>query len=144
MYRIRNEKVEIFLAHHGGPYHKDEDLGTWTIPKGTLDDGEDLFECAKREFEEETGIKPEGDFVSIGNITQKSGKVVHAWAFEKDWNGTLKENIIEIEYPYKSGKKIKIPEVDKVHYFSIEEARKKIHPSQMDFIDRVLELLKKG
>ena len=134
MYRIKNGKLEVFLIHPGGPYWKDKDSGAWSIPKGEIKNGENLMETAKREFEEETGIKPAENFISLGEITQRSGKIVHAWAFEKNWSGILKSNMTTMSW---NGKKIKIPEVDRGNYFTLEEARKKINPAQFEFVERL-------
>lgn len=136
MFRYR-DKLEVFLAHHGGPFWKDKDLGAWTIPKGEVKDGEGLLETAKREFEEETGIKPEGEFISLGEVKQKTGKIVHAWAFKMDWSGLLRLNYITIDF---NGKKMKIPEVDKAQYFTIEKAKEKINPAQKEFLERLEKL----
>jgi len=145
MYQRKKSFVEFFLVHPGGPFWKDKDLGAWTIPKGEVGKGEDLLECAKREFEEETGIKSFGEFISLGEIRQKAGKIVHCWAFENDknfWKGFLmKQNFIEIEWPPRSGKKIKIPEVDKAGFFDFETASRKINSAQKEFLDRLQENL---
>ncbi|MBI4116514.1 NUDIX domain-containing protein [Candidatus Pacearchaeota archaeon] len=143
MYRIKNNEFEVFLVHPGGPFWKDKDEGVWSIPKGEVEEGEDFFGCAKREFEEETGIKVKAEkFIELGSIKQKSGKIVHAWAFEGDWLGLLRQNMIEIEFPYKSGKTIKIPEVDKAGFFNEENAKKKMSPAQFEFAERLKEKLK--
>ena len=145
MYRIKNRELEIFLVHPGGPFWKNKDLGAWSIPKGEVKIKEDFLETAQREFEEETGIMPKGKFIPLGEIKQKSGKIVHAWAFEGNWDGFLmKQNFIEIKWPPKSGKKIKIPEVDKLKFFNTKEAKKKINPAQVEFIKRLERYLKKG
>ena len=143
MYRTNKDELEIFLVHHGGPYWENQDLGAWSIPKGIVERNESLLEGAKREFEEETGIKPEGEFLYLGEVKEKSGKIIHAWAFEKDWNGTLRENIISIEYPIDSGIRIKIPEIDDGAFFNHENAREKIDPCQKHFIKRLNKMLKK-
>jgi 8-oxo-dGTP pyrophosphatase MutT (NUDIX family) len=87
MYRIRDGQLEVFLAHPGGPYFKHKDDGAWTIPKGESEPDEDLLQAAKREFEEETGITPIGPFIPLTPVTQKGEKIVHAWAFEGNWEG---------------------------------------------------------
>ncbi|MBI2043854.1 NUDIX domain-containing protein [Candidatus Pacearchaeota archaeon] len=137
MFRIK-DKLEVFLAHHGGPFWKDKDIGSWTIPKGEVEKGEELLETAKREFEEETGIVPEGEFIFLGDVKQKSGKIVHAWAFKKDWSGLLRLNYITVEI---SGNKMKIPEIDKAQYFTIEKAKEKINPAQKEFLERLEKLI---
>ncbi|MFH1290800.1 MAG: NUDIX domain-containing protein [Nanoarchaeota archaeon] len=146
MYRKRNGQLEFFLVHPGGPFWKDKDDGAWGIPKGEIDDpDEGLFDVAKREIMEETGIKPpeaEGGYFHLGDVTLKSGKVVHAWAFEGDWLGLLMcSSYVDIEWPPKSGKTIKIPEVDKAGFFGLEKARKKINPGQFKLIERLVEKL---
>lgn len=138
MYRIKNNNLEVFLVHPGGPYWKDKDIGVWSIPKGEVKESENLIETAKREFEEETGIKPSEDFVSLGEVEQRSGKIVHAWAFEKDWSGTLKSNKTKIIW---NRRKIEIPEVDKGDFFSVEEAKEKINPAQFEFVERLAKLI---
>ena len=144
MYRIKNGNLEVFLVHPGGPLWKNNVKSVWSIPKGEVEIGEDFFVTAKREFEEETGMSINLDvpFISLGNVTQRSGKIVHAWAFEGDWPGIfLKQNIIEIELPAGSGKKIQIPEIDHAEFFKIEEAKKRINMAQIEFIDRLQEIL---
>src|SRR4051794_40023273 len=100
MYRIRDNKFQVLLAHPGGPLFKDKDEDTWTIPKGVLDPGEDLLEAAKREFEEETGVKPNGPFTALSPIKQKGGKIVHAWAFKGDCDpANIVSNTFTTEWP---------------------------------------------
>ncbi|MBI2452274.1 NUDIX domain-containing protein [Candidatus Pacearchaeota archaeon] len=145
LYRLKSEKLEVFLAHPGGPFWKDKDLGAWTIPKGEIEKGEDLLETAKREFKEETGIilDPKKNFIPLGQITQKSGKIVHAWAIEGDWSGLLMgKSFVELEWPMNSGKKIKFSEIDKASFFPVDKAMKKINPSQAEFIERLEKILR--
>ena len=147
MYKQINDEIKLFLVHPGGPYFKNKDLGYWSIPKGLPEkEDEDLLEAAKREFEEETGIKPEDEFLSLGSVKQKSGKIVYAWAFQKNINEDnidVKSNLFELEWPPKSGKYINIPEIDRGEYFSVTEAKKKINSAQIEFIDRLLKNLNK-
>jgi predicted NUDIX family NTP pyrophosphohydrolase len=146
MYRINRHDLEVLLAHPGGPFFKNKDDGYWSIPKGEPDENEDeLLETAKREFEEETGIKPAGKFIELGNILQKGGKTVHGWAFEGDIpEGFIhKCNSFETEWPPHSGKKMKFLEIDKVEFFSSEKAKKKIKDAQIPFIERLEEILHK-
>ena len=143
MYKIKNNHLEIFLVHPGGPYWKNQDRGAWGIPKGHVEENENVFDTAKREFFEETGIKPNGDFAPLGSVTQKSGKIVHAWAFERDWNRRLKSNMAKIRWPPFVGKEIKIPEIDKAGFFSVEEAKRKINPAQFEFVERLNQMLKR-
>lgn len=140
MYRVKNSLLEVFLVHPGGPFWKYKDGGVWSIPKGEVKEGENFFGTAKREFEEETGINPEGDFTSLGSVKQKSGKIVHAWSFEGDWSGILKSNTAKIIW---NRRKIEIPEVDKAGFFHVEEAERKINPAQFEFVERLRKILKK-
>ncbi len=149
MYKIKDNNLLVFLVHPGGPFWKNKDEHAWSIPKGEADNNakneKELFEAARREFKEETGIEINKDieFIYLQNIKQKSGKVVHCWAFEGDWSGLLMcQSFAEIEWPFKSGKFIKIPEVDKAGFFSIEQAKRKLNPAQIELIDRLQEYLK--
>jgi predicted NUDIX family NTP pyrophosphohydrolase len=137
MYRRQQEILEFFLVHPGGPYFRNKDEGYWTIPKGEPAENEPLFEAAKREFIEETGIQPEGPFLDLGQIKQKGGKVVHAWAFTKDVDVIVVSNDFQMEWPPKSGKIVSFPEIDKGGYFNLKEARKKINAAQVDFLLRL-------
>jgi predicted NUDIX family NTP pyrophosphohydrolase len=138
MYRRRHGALEVFLAHPGGPFWIKKDLGAWTIPKGEFEADEEPLAAAKREFEEETGFKVEGDFVDLGAVMQNSGKVVSAWAVEGDCDpATLISNFCEIEWPPRSRRMINIPEVDRGQWFSMAEAAKKIFPSQKPFLERL-------
>ncbi len=137
-----DKKLKVFIVHPGGPFWKGKDIGAWSIPKGEVEEGEDLLDCAKREFEEEIGITPEGEFIFLGEIKQKAGKIVYCWAFKGDWSGMLlKQNMVEIEFPYDSGKKIKIPEIDKAGFFPVSKAKEKINPAQKEFIERLVDKL---
>jgi predicted NUDIX family NTP pyrophosphohydrolase len=112
MYRTKNGFVEFFLVHPGGPFFKNKDDGYWSIPKGEPEDGEpDNLTVAIREFNEETSIDPVGPYTELGTITQKNGKVVHAWAFQGDWpdDKPIVCNTIDLEWPRNSGKIITIP-----------------------------------
>ena len=144
MYRLSDSGLEIFLAHPGGPYfHKKED-GNWSIPKGEPDDGEDMMITAMREFKEETGITPVGNFIPLGTIKQKGGKEVHCWAFNGDLpvNYVHECNFFEEEWPPNSGEYREFPEVDKVAFFTAEEAKTKIKAAQIPLIERLEEYLK--
>jgi predicted NUDIX family NTP pyrophosphohydrolase len=145
LYRTINEHLEVFLVHPGGPFFRNKDEGIWTIPKGETENTESLLETAIREFKEETGIDPEaGHFIRLESIKQKGGKIVHAWAFEGDWDEStpIKSNYFELEWPPRSGKKQKFPEIDKAEFFTVEIARQKINPAQIDFIVRLERVLK--
>ncbi len=143
LYRIKEKQLQIFLVHPGGPFWKNKDAGAWSIPKGEYETGEDAFATAKKEFEEETGQSITGNFISLNTIKQKSGKLVIAWAVEGDINElNIKSNEFEMEWPPRSGKKIKVPEVDKGGWFTVEEAKIRINIAQVGLIDQLLILKK--
>ena len=139
MFRQTHGALEVLLVHPGGPFFAKKDDGVWTIPKGEAAPGEDLLMRAQIEFEEELGIQPAGDWIPLGWIKQKGGKIVHAWAFEGallEWF-KLKSNMFELEWPPRSGKLKKFPEIDQAVFFSEELARRKINPAQVPFLDRL-------
>lgn len=144
MYRFRNGELEVFIAHPGGPLFAKKDEGHWTIPKGELDEGENHLEAAKREFFEEVGMRARPPFHELGTIQQKGGKIVHAWAFEGDWpdSQTHKCNTFRTEWPIGSGLFKEFQEIDKVCFFTIPEARRKLKETQIPFLDRVKSLLR--
>src|SRR3984893_6126159 len=135
--------LEVLLAHPGGPFFTKKDDGAWTIPKGEALPGEDLQTRARKEFEEELGIRPSGDWIPLGSIKQKGGKTVHAWAFKGDLPDSfqLKSNTFEAEWPPRSGKRVKFPEIDRAEFLTEEIARRKINPAQAAFLDRLRESL---
>ena len=137
-------QLEVLLVYPGGPFFSRKDIGAWTIPKGEAAPGEDLLTRARIEFEEELGIPAQGDYVSLGSVQQKGGKIVHAWAFEGDLpaNFEINCNTFEIEWPPRSGKRQSFPEVDCAEFFSDAAARKKINPAQISFLDRLREMLR--
>ena len=143
LYRYSINGIEVLLVHPGGPFHKNRDIGSWSIPKGEFDDDEEALTAAKREFEEELGQKLlASQFIEMKPVKQRSGKIVYAWAAEGDLDTTdVKSNIFRLEYPYKSGKWIDIPEVDKAEWFSPGEAKQKINPGQVPLIDELLQLV---
>src|SRR5471030_2159819 len=103
MYRFRSGSLQVLLAHPGGPFFKNKDDGAWTVPKGEVEEGEDLLATAKREFAEETGIAPNGPFIELTPIRQKGGKIVHAWGFEGDCDPkAVVSNLFKMEWPPKS------------------------------------------
>jgi predicted NUDIX family NTP pyrophosphohydrolase len=143
-YRIRNDALEVLLVHPGGPFWQKKDHGAWTIPKGELDEHEDHLTAARREFEEETGFIPDGPYLPLGSIVQKSGKRVEAWGFAGDFDVTLLvSNRIDIEWPPRSGRRVSIPEVDRGAYFGIEEAQLRINPAQIPLIFALRAALEK-
>jgi predicted NUDIX family NTP pyrophosphohydrolase len=144
LFRTRNEKLEVLLVHPGGPFWSKKDDGAWFIPKGELAYGEAPLAGAKREFEEETGLKPDGDFLPLGSVKQKSGKTIHAWAFEGDCDPeTLKSNTFTIEWPPKSGRMREFPEIDRAGFFTAAQAKAKMHPVEFPLVIRLQELLQK-
>jgi len=142
MFRRRNSELQLFLVHPGGPFCKNKDAGAWSIPKGECQEGEDPLQAAKREFEEETGFKVDGEFVALGEIKQAGGKVVTAWALEGDCApAEVRSNTFSMEWPPKSGHKKEFPEIDRAEWFSVEEARKRMLKGQIPFLDRLVEHL---
>jgi predicted NUDIX family NTP pyrophosphohydrolase len=142
LYRRGRNGLEVLLAHPGGPLWARKDYGAWTLPKGQFTDGELPLDAAKREFEEEMGSKPAGEFQTLGTLKQPSGKIIHAWAAEGEFDcATVKSNLFTMQWPPRSGTMSEFPEVDRAAWFSIEEARVKILKGQSPFLDRLLALL---
>ena len=145
MYRKRGEVLQVLLVHPGGPFWAKKDLGAWSIPKGEFGEDEDALKAARREFEEETGFLPTGQFVRLGVIKQPSGKLIHAWAFEGDLDARkIKSNKFSIEWPPQSGKQKEFPEVDRAEWFAVDTAREKIIMGQVSFIDELQRVLEAG
>jgi predicted NUDIX family NTP pyrophosphohydrolase len=133
-FRRRNE-VEVLLAHPGGPFWARKDDGVWTIPKGLVEPGEDLLAAARREFAEETNLTPYGEMIALVPVNQKSGKVVHAFAFDADLDLTrFASNTFEIEWPPKSGRRQSFPEIDRIAYVALPAALMKILAYQRSFL----------
>jgi predicted NUDIX family NTP pyrophosphohydrolase len=136
-----DDAFEVLLAHPGGPYFEKKDLGDWTIPKGEPDGAaEAMPDVARREFAEETGteLDPDTPSTDLGSIVQKGGKVVHAWAIEGDLDpAAAHSNEIEMEWPPRSGRWRRFPEIDRVEWFAPAEARRRIKATQVPFIDRL-------
>ena len=140
LYRSRDNILQFFLVHPGGPFWKNKDEGAWTIPKGELNENEDPLEAAKREFMEETGIEVRGEFLPLEPVKQKSGKTVYAWACEMDIDEKLiVSNTFQLEWPPKSGKYIDVPEVDRAGWFDLETASGKINPAQESLLHQLNE-----
>jgi predicted NUDIX family NTP pyrophosphohydrolase len=138
MYRRWDSTLEVFLVHFGGPFWAKKD--SWSIPKGEYLDDEPALEAAKREFEEETGFTPGGDFLELGDLRQPGGKIVTVWAFAGDCDpGRLKSNTFSMEWPPGSGRQMEFPEVDRGGWFTIDAARVRILKGQRPFLDRLLE-----
>jgi predicted NUDIX family NTP pyrophosphohydrolase len=138
----RKRGLEVLLAHPGGPYWRNKDAASWSIPKGLVESG-DVLACAKREFNEETGLTAAGEFIALKPVRQKSGKTVHAFALEGDFDlSNFASNKFEMEWPPRSGKKQSFPEMDRIAYFKLATARRKILPAQRPFIEELVKRLK--
>ncbi|HEX2847235.1 MAG TPA: NUDIX domain-containing protein [Chitinophagaceae bacterium] len=142
LYRFRGKDMEVFLVHPGGPFWKNKDAGTWSIPKGEYEETEDPLTAAVREFKEETGHTIKGSFLPLTSIKQKSGKWVQAWALEGELDETkVQSNFFEIEWPPGSGKQQAFPEVDKAAWFNLQEAKEKLNPAQVSLLNELEDLL---
>jgi predicted NUDIX family NTP pyrophosphohydrolase len=143
MYREHNGKLEIFLAHPGGPFFENREFGVWSIPKGTPEPRETLLDAAEREFYEEVGLRPFSPYIPLGSIQQKGGKVVHAWAFPGEWiEGTVNRcNTFELEWPPKSGRICEFKEIDRVGFFTLEDARPRLKETQWPLVERLVQAL---
>jgi predicted NUDIX family NTP pyrophosphohydrolase len=134
--------LEVLLAHPGGPFWARKDDGVWSIPKGLAEPDADLFATAQREFTEETGLSAAGDFIPLSPVKQKSGKLVYAWAFEADFDlAVFASNTFEIEWPPKSGQRRSFPEIDRIAYFALSTAMKKILPYQQPLLHELEQRL---
>ena len=142
LYRLLRNQPEFFLVHPGGPFWTNKDAGAWTIPKGEYDINEEPIDAAIREFAEETGHTPSGDFIALTPIIQKAGKQVDAWAVEGDMDATnIRSNSFTTEWPPKSGNLKSYPEVDRADWFDSEMAKEKINRAQAAFIDEMIAML---
>ena len=138
MFRRCGEGPEVLLVHPGGPFWTRRDQGAWSIPKGEFAPDEDPLAAARREFEEETGIWPEGEFIPLSPRRQPGGKVVHAWAFEGDCDPTaIVSNTFVMEWPPRSGRRQEFPEVDRAAWFPLEEAKRKLLSGQVGLIEEL-------
>ena len=138
LYRFHNNLAEVLLVHPGGPFWAKKDDGAWSIPKGEFGAGEDPLDAAKRELEEETGIKADGNFIELTPVKQKSGKLVYAWALQKDIDpAAIKSNSFELDWPPRSGIKKSFPEIDRAAWFTMDEARNKIIGGQAPLINEL-------
>ena len=145
MYRIRDGRLEVLLVHPGGPYWKNKDEGLWSIPKGEPAPGEDLFVVAQREFAEELGFEPNGEFVRLSPVKQKAGKVVHAWAFEGDCDpSAINSSTFTMEWPPRSGRLAEFPEIDELRWVSRTSAVSLLNPAQVVFVERLFKILALG
>jgi predicted NUDIX family NTP pyrophosphohydrolase len=143
LYRHGDAGPEVLLVHPGGPFWARKDLGAWSIPKGEHEDGEAPQDAARREFAEETGTPlPPGELVPLGEVRQRGGKIVSAWAAEGDLDPeTVQSNMFEMEWPPRSGRRQEFPEIDRAGWFPIEDARERLLAAQTPFLDRLRELL---
>jgi predicted NUDIX family NTP pyrophosphohydrolase len=142
LYRVRKAGPEVLLVHPGGPFFARKDAGSWTIPKGELNGEEEPLKAAIREFEEETGYKPSGNFTELRSVKQKGGKTVLCWAVTGDLDASeITSNTFEIEWPPHSGKMKSFPEIDKAAWFDLTTAREKMNEKQTAFLDQLEALL---
>ena len=142
LYRRKSDKLEVQLGHPGGPFWRNKDLGSWSIPKGLITEGETPLAAAKREFGEETGHRPRGKSLPLGEAKQPGGKIVHVWAVEDDWDAAdLHSNMFEMGWPPRSGRRQMFPELDRAAWFGVAEANNKILKGQAIFLGRLIEAL---
>lgn len=143
-FRVHQQQLQVLLVHPGGPFYTNKDEGSWSIPKGEYDEGEDALTVAKKEFTEETGntITDASPSFLLPAVKLKSGKVITAWAIETNFEHPFKSsNSFEIEWPPRSGKRQAFPEVDRAEWLSIPEAGRKIHPAQLPLLTELERLV---
>jgi predicted NUDIX family NTP pyrophosphohydrolase len=139
VYRRAKSGIEVFLVHPGGPFWAKKDLGAWSLPKGEFDEDEDGLTAAKREFFEEVGQTIDGSFIALTPVKQRGGKVVHAWAVEGNVDAAaIKSNEFEMEWPPRSGRTARFPEVDRGQWFEMAEALRRILPAQAAILEELL------
>ncbi len=143
LFRLKTGQLEVFLVHPGGPFWARKDAGAWSIPKGEFEEGEEPRDAAIKEFREETGINPSGNFIELQPLKQSSGKAIYAWALEMDCTTAIKSNTFSLEWPKGSGQFKSFPEVDRAEWFSVEQARVKLLQGQIPFLDQLKERLGK-
>lgn len=141
LHRRTEHGVEVLLGHMGGPYFAHRDAGAWSVPKGEYEPDEPAWDAARREFQEELGLTPpDGEAVPLGEVTQKNGKIVTAWAIEADLDpATVVPGTFRMEWPPRSVQLQEFPELDRVEWLTVERARAVIVPAQAEFLDRLLE-----
>jgi len=140
LYRGRGDALQVLLVHPGGPFWRHKDLGAWTIPKGEHGPDEDAEAAARREFAEELGPLPSGRMIPLGEIRQRGGKIVEAFALEAEFDpATILGGSFQMEWPPRSGRLQSFPEIDRAAWFAEEEARRRINPAQQPFLDRLVE-----
>lgn len=143
LYRIKDGRPEFFLVHPGGPFWAKKDLGAWSIPKGEFNEDEQPLDAAIREFSEETGQQIKGNFISLTPVKLKSGKIIHAYALEHDFDpSTLRSNTFTLEWPPKSGKEREFPETDRGEWFDLATSKIKLNSSQVNLVEELADLVK--
>lgn len=142
VYKHAPDGIQVFLVHPGGPFWAKKDLGVWSIPKGEFDAGEDGLAAARREFREETGQQVDGDFIALAPVKQRGGKTVHPWAVEGEVDeAAVRSNEFEMEWPPRSGRKARFPEIDRGRWFRVAEAKRRILPGQVPILDELAALV---
>ncbi len=141
LFRFVEGTIEVLLVHPGGPFWTNKDVGAWSIPKGGVEEGESMLDAAKRELEEETGIKTDGEFIELSSVKQ-SNKIIYAWAFQLNTEAEFSmSNSFELEWPPKSGNLKSFPEIDKAEWFNLEEAKVKINKGQIPLVVELSSIL---
>jgi predicted NUDIX family NTP pyrophosphohydrolase len=138
MYRVSEGELQVLIVHPGGPFWRKKDAGSWFVPKGEIEPGEEELAAARREFKEETGLAPAGPFLDLGEVTHKSGKQVRAWAFAGDCDpSVIVSNTFSMEWPPKSGRMQSFPEIDRAEFVTAAEAREKLNAAEYAFVERL-------
>ena len=144
MFRTPGHRLEVLLVHPGGPFWSKKDAGAWFVPKGEVGENEVHVDAAKREFEEETGLRVDSTLVALGSVKHKSGKIVHAWAFCGDCDpNLLRSNVFSMEWPPHSGETKEFPEVDRAAFFDVALAKTKMYSSEFELVHRLEDWCKK-
>jgi predicted NUDIX family NTP pyrophosphohydrolase len=142
LFRHNNQHTEYLLVHFGGPFWKNKTQGAWSIPKGECEAGEEPFATAIREFREETGFTPQGQFIALSPVTQKSGKIVYAWAVEQDVDAAhIRSNLVTLT-DARTKKQISFPEIDKAGWFSLQECKNLMVSAQFALVEELSDILK--
>ena len=147
LFRRGGAGLEVLLAHPGGPLWARRDAGAWTVPKGEYGPDEEAVAAARREFAEEMGrpAPPSAELIELGEVRQRGGKIVTAWAAESDFDPSgVTSNTFEMEWPPRSGTRRSFPEIDRAQWFDLPTAREKILPAQAEFLDRLAASVRCG